>query len=77
MFDSKLSDEALLRGRVLWNIPSKPGKPGELGLIGVSRATFHRLRETPGFPKPVRPVPGVVAWRAGDIKAWLQSKADK
>jgi prophage regulatory protein len=70
MLDSNLNDEALLRVSQLTNSPGKPG------LLGFSRASLYRLLEEPGaFPKPVRPLPGVVAWRAGDVRAWLRSKA--
>jgi predicted DNA-binding transcriptional regulator AlpA len=65
-----MNDEALLR------VSQLTGKPGSPGLLGFSRASLYRLLETPGaFPKPVRPLPGVVAWRAGDVRAWLRSKA--
>ncbi|EHL22555.1 hypothetical protein KYG_11889 [Acidovorax sp. NO-1] len=61
-----LNDDALLRVSQLTN---KPGKPG---LLGVSRSSFYRLLDA-DFPKPIRPLPGVVAWRAGDVRQWIRS----
>jgi predicted DNA-binding transcriptional regulator AlpA len=72
MLDSNLNDEALLRVSQLTNSPGKPG------LLGFSRASLYRLMSEPGaFCKPVRPLPGVVAFRAGDVRAWLKSKSAK
>ena len=62
-----LNDDALIR---VSQLTSKPGKPG---LLGVSRASLYRLLEAGKFPKPIRPLPGVVAWRAGDVRNWLRS----
>lgn len=67
MLNETLNDEALLRGSQLTN---KAGKPG---LLGISKASLYRLLAAGKFPEPVRPLPGVVAWRAGDVRAWLQS----
>jgi predicted DNA-binding transcriptional regulator AlpA len=73
MFDPSIwNDEVLLRASQLTN---RPGKPG---LLGISNSSLYRLLAEPGaFPKPVRPLPGVVAWRAGDVRAWLKSKSAK
>ena len=62
-----LNDDALIR------VSQLTGKPGKPGLLGVSRASLYRLLEAGKFPKPVRPMPGVVAWRAGDVRQWLRS----
>lgn len=67
MSTENINNEALLR---IWRLANKPGRPG---LTGVSRATIYRLLAAGKFPKPVRPVPGVVAWRAGDVMDWLRS----
>ena len=62
-----LDDDALLRRKQL------TGEPGKPGLLGISKASLYRLLADGKFPDPVRPLPGVVAWRAGDVRAWLQS----
>ena len=62
-----LYDDALLR---VSQLTSKPGKPG---LLGVSRSSLYRLLDAGKFPKPVRPLDGVVAWRAGDVRQWIRS----
>lgn len=62
-----LSDDALLR---VSQLTSKPGKPG---LLGVSRSSLYRMLEAGKFPKPVRPLDGVVAWRVGDVRNWIKS----
>ena len=67
MSTETLNDDALLR---VSQLTSKPGKPG---LLGVSRSSLYRLLEAGKFPKPVRPLDGVVAWRAGDVRNWLRS----
>jgi prophage regulatory protein len=53
--------------------PAKPAKPGKSGILGISRTSFYRLLEAGKFPKPVRPLPGIVAWREADVAAWLKS----
>ena len=62
-----LNDDALLR------VSQLTGKPGKPGLLGVSRSSLYRLLEAGKFPKPVRPMDGVVAWKAGDVRQWLRS----
>ena len=62
-----LDDDALLRRKHL------TGEPGRPGVLGISKASLYRLLAEGKFPDPVRPLPGVVAWRAGDVRAWLQS----
>ena len=62
-----LSDDALIR------VSQLTGKPGKPGLLGVSRSSLYRLLEAGKFPKPVRPMDGVVAWRCGDVRQWLRS----
>lgn len=71
MVEGVLADDALVRMAQLAN---KPGKPG---ILNLSRASVHRLRESGDFPKEVRPMPGVVAWRAGDIRQWIASRTSK
>ena len=62
-----LSDDALIR------VSQLTGKPGKPGLLGVSWSSLYRLLEAGKFPKPVRPMDGVVAWKAGDVRQWLRS----
>ena len=68
-----LNDEALWRVPQLTNTPAKQGKPSKQGLLNMSRASLYRLLAAGKFPKPVRPLPGVVAWRARDVRDWLRS----
>ena len=65
--DVSLNDDVLLRRSQL------TGKPGQPGLLGISKASLYRLLAAGKFPKPIRPLPGVVAWRAGDVRNWLRS----
>lgn len=62
-----LNDDAFIR---VSQLISKPAKPG---LLGISRTSLYRLIDAGKFPKPVRPLPGVVAWKAGDVRQWLRS----
>lgn len=74
-----LSDDAFVRVTQLTTRPAKTGEPGKPdepakpGLLGISRTSLYRLIDARKFPKPVRPLPGVVAWRAGDVRQWLRS----
>lgn len=44
-------------------------------VTGLSRATLYRLIAEGQFPGPVRLTGGnAVGWRAGDIRAWLESR---
>lgn len=70
MVNDSLSDSAMVR---VSQLVSKNGKPG---LLGISKASLYRMLAAGEFPAPVRPLPGVVAWRAGDVRAWLQSHAE-
>ena len=65
--DARLKDDALLRRKHL------TGEAGQPGLLGISKASLYRLLAAGKFPKPVRPLPGVVAWRVGDVRDWLRS----
>lgn len=69
MSNEVLADDTLLRVSHLAGVPRKPG------ILGISRASFYRLVSSGNFPKPVRPLPGVVAWRAGDVRQWIASRA--
>lgn len=73
MLFENLSDDTLLRAKHLYSTPDRPGKPGRAGLLGVSRTSLYRL----GLPKPVRLLPGVVAWRVGDLREWMAAKSGK
>lgn len=68
-----IDDDALLRVTHLVNRPAKNGKPAERGMCGIAKASLYRLLAENKFPAPVRPLPGVVAWRAGDVRQWLRS----
>ena len=65
-----LSDSALLRVKQLVNQKGQPP-----GLLNVAKGTLYRMLAAGEFPAPVRPLPGMVAWRAGDVRAWLESHA--
>lgn len=65
------SGELLHRTSHLVQTPAGPGK------LGISRTQLARLRARGDFPEPIRLSPGVVAWRASDVQAWIDSKAEK
>lgn len=39
-------------------------------LLSISRATLHRLRKLPNFPKPVNLGPNTIRWDVDVIRAW-------
>ena len=43
-------------------------------MIGVSRATFWRLRRTGAFPPGVRIAVGVEAWKLSTVQDWIASR---
>ena len=75
------NDDELLRINRLVNVPAKPGRngkpptPAKHGILGFSRTALWRLVADDKFPKPVRPLPGVVAFRSGDVRQWLRSRS--
>lgn len=71
MFPESMADDALMR---MSHLTNRDGKPG---VTGMSRTSLYRLIESGNFPKPIRPLPGIVAWRAGDIRQWLQDQAQR
>ena len=44
------------------------------GLLGVSRATIWRWRNSGEFPKPLSLGPRLIGWRASDIQVWLNNQ---
>lgn len=64
-----LPDDAHLREA---HIVTKPGRPG---VLPVSSATWWRWVKAGKAPKPVKLGEKVTAWRVGDLRAWMQSRA--
>lgn len=64
-----LPDEAFVRESYLAN------KGERLGVVGVSKAQLWRWVASGFFPKPTKLSEGVTAWRWGDVRTWLQSRA--
>jgi predicted DNA-binding transcriptional regulator AlpA len=42
-------------------------------LCGVSVATWHRWAAAGRCPAPLRPSPGVVRWRAAELRQWTEA----
>lgn len=61
-----------LSGDTLLRVSQLTSKKGRHGILGIGRSSFYRLLEADKFPKPIRPMPGVVAWRASDVSAWIR-----
>lgn len=45
-----------------------------LTMLGLTRSTLWRLRERGAFPAPMQIGGRTLAWRAGDLVDWLQSR---
>ena len=43
-------------------------------LTGFSKASIYRLMAAGEFPTPIRLGVRAVAWRVGDVEAWLASR---
>lgn len=43
--------------------------------LDFSKSTLWRKVQDGSFPKPVKLSDRVTAWRLGDVRAWLQSRA--
>lgn len=46
-----------------------------IAYLNLSRSSIYRLLDKdPDFPKPVRLVGRVLAWRVGEVQAWADSR---
>lgn len=43
-------------------------------LLPVSRTTIWAWRRRGDFPAPLRLSPGRMAWRASDVRAWMEAR---
>ena len=51
-------------------------RPREVSaLIGVSRSTLWRLWQRGEFPRPRKITNRLIGWQAGEVLAWLESRA--
>ena len=66
-FDS-LPDSALIRISHLVRDPKYPNRPVPLQ---ISVSTLWRYVSAGTFPPPIRPSPGVVAFRVSAVRAWI------
>jgi len=52
------------------------GRPGQrTGLIPFSAATLWRKVKAKTFPAPVKLSENIVAWRAEDVREWMDARA--
>ena len=42
-------------------------------VLSISRATLWRLLAAGKLPLPLRPSPGIVRWKADEIRHWVES----
>lgn len=68
----ELPDSALVRQSQLVRDPKHPTRPTPLPF---SPATFWRKVKDGAFPKPVKLGERITAWKVGEVRAWLASKA--
>lgn len=45
-----------------------------LAVVPFARATLWRLVKSGQFPAPVKLTPGVTAWKADTVQAWLDER---
>lgn len=51
--------------------------PAVLDHVAVGRSTLWAMVKDGRFPSPVKLSPRVTAWRAGDIRAWIEAQGHK
>jgi len=67
---SKERDE-FLRVRQICSSP----KSGMKGLVDMSRASWlHHVKNTPGWPQPIKPTPRTTLWSRREIEDFLNSR---
>ncbi|WP_342616966.1 AlpA family phage regulatory protein [Rhodoferax sp. GW822-FHT02A01] len=66
-----LPDSALLRESQLVPSPKRPGVPA---LLPISGPTLWRMVKAGEFPAPIKLTGRITAWRAGQVREWLQSR---
>jgi len=68
---SGLPAEGFVRQSQLIPDPKKPEKPAP---VPFSHATLWRKVKAGEFPQPVKLGPKITAWRAADVRAWLEAQ---
>lgn len=66
-FDDR-PDGSLIRAADLVRNPKTPNRPS---VLDISLSTLWRYVEAGTFPQPVRLSAGLVAWKVGDVRAWI------
>jgi len=70
-FDA-LPDSAFLRESQLVQSPKRPGVPAPLPF---SANTLWRKVKAGEFPQPIKLGPRITAWKAGEVRAWINAQA--
>ncbi len=70
-FDA-MPNSAYLREAQLVQSPKRPGAPAPLPF---SANTLWRKVRSGEFPKPIKLGPRITAWKAGDVRAWINAQA--
>lgn len=50
-------------------------QPEVLAVVPLGASTMWRMIAAGEFPKPIRLTPRTVAWRASDVRAWIEARA--
>ena len=66
-FDDR-PDGSLIRAADLVRDPKHPNRPS---VLDISLSTLWRYVAAATFPQPVRLSAVVVAWKVGDVRAWI------
>lgn len=66
----ELPDSALLRESQL--VPKRKGMPA---LLPISAPTLWRMVKAGDFPAPIKLTGRITAWRAGEVRNWLNTRA--
>jgi len=45
-------------------------------LVGLGKSSIYRMMDEGHFPRRIMLGPRAVGWRAGDVRAWLQSRME-
>jgi prophage regulatory protein len=52
-------------------------KKDVLALIGLSKATLHRLVQSGEFPKPIQLTKRAIAWPESVVEKWIDAKKNE
>ena len=78
-FFETLPDSALIREKLIIGKANNSGgrqQAPDQCLVPVSRSTWQRMVKAGQAPAPIKLKTGVIAWRVGDLRNWLNAVSE-